>query len=44
MKKFINDAANAVPEALRGLALAHREILSVHEDPTYVARMGELFD
>ncbi len=38
MKKFINDSANVVPEALRGLALAHREILSVHEKPAYVAR------
>jgi dihydroxyacetone kinase-like protein len=38
MKKFINDAANVVPEALRGLGLAHRDILSVHEKPAYVAR------
>ena|ERR1700674_5100883 len=38
MKKLINDPANLVPEALRGLALAHRDILSVHESPTYVAR------
>src|SRR5467141_1295113 len=38
MKKFINDAVNVVPEALRGLARAHREILSVHERPAFVAR------
>src|SRR5438128_6574456 len=38
MKKFINDAVNVVPEALRGLGLAHREILSVHERPAFVAR------
>src|SRR2546430_2173593 len=38
MKKFINDAVNVVPEALRGLARAHREILSLHEKPAFVAR------
>ncbi len=38
MKKLINGAADVVPEALRGLALAHREILSVHEDPAWVGR------
>src|SRR2546426_6415706 len=38
MKKFSNDAVNVVPEALRGLGLAHREILSVHERPAFVAR------
>src|SRR6266853_566542 len=38
MKKFINDAVNVVSEALRGLALAHRDILSVHEKPAFVTR------
>src|SRR5207253_10827244 len=38
MKKFINDSVNLVPEALRGLARAHREILSLHEKPAFVAR------
>src|SRR5881227_4386474 len=38
MKKFINDAVNVVSEALRGLALAHRDILSVHEKPVFVTR------
>src|SRR3989442_3470582 len=38
MKMFINDAVNVVPEALRGLGLAHREILSVHERPAWGAR------
>jgi phosphoenolpyruvate---glycerone phosphotransferase subunit DhaK len=38
MKKFINDAVNVVSEALRGLARAHRDILSVHEKPAYVTR------
>src|SRR6266403_755971 len=38
MKKFINDAVNVVAEALRGLALAHRDILSVHEKPAFVTR------
>ena len=38
MKKFINDAVNVVSEAVRGLALAHRDILSVHEKPVFVTR------
>src|SRR5436305_11190301 len=38
MKKFIDDAVNVVPEALRGLARAHREILSLHEKPAFVVR------
>src|ERR1700730_16872854 len=38
MKKFVNDAVNVVSEALRGLALAHRDILSVHEKPAFVTR------
>jgi dihydroxyacetone kinase-like protein len=38
MKKFINDAENAVPEALRGLARAHRDLVALHEQPTYVTR------
>jgi dihydroxyacetone kinase-like protein len=38
VKKLINGAADVVPEALRGLALAHRDILSVHEDPAWVGR------
>jgi dihydroxyacetone kinase-like protein len=38
VKKLINDPANVVPEALRGLALAHPGLLSVHENPAWVAR------
>src|SRR5881227_3452292 len=38
MKKFINDAANAVPEALRGFGHAHRGLVTVHEKPAYVTR------
>src|SRR5438132_1849356 len=38
MKKFINDAANAVPEALRGFGHAHRGLVAVHEKPAYVTR------
>jgi dihydroxyacetone kinase-like protein len=38
VKKLIDGAADVVPQALRGLALAHREILSVHENPAYVTR------
>src|SRR5438477_2840679 len=38
MKKFINDAVNAVPEALRGFGHAHRGLVAVHEKPAYVTR------
>src|SRR5438552_5988276 len=38
MKKFINDAVNAVPEALRGFGHAHRGLVTVHEKPAYVTR------
>jgi dihydroxyacetone kinase-like protein len=38
MRKFLNDASNVVPEALRGFGRAHRSLVSVHERPTYVTR------
>jgi len=38
MKKLINDARNLVPEALRGFGKAHRDLVAVHENPTYVTR------
>ncbi len=38
MKKFINDAVNVVPEALRGFGHAHRGLVSVHEAPAFVTR------
>src|SRR5438105_361172 len=38
MKKFINDAADAVPEALRGFGHAHRGLVEVHQKPAYVTR------
>jgi dihydroxyacetone kinase-like protein len=38
MKKFINDAVNVVPEALRGFGRAHRGLVAVHEKPAYVTR------
>jgi len=38
MKKFVNDAVNVVPEALRGFASAHRGLVAVHEKPAYVTR------
>src|ERR1041384_90866 len=41
MKKFINDAVNAVPEALRGFGRAHRGLVEVHEKPAYVARASK---
>ena len=38
MKKLINDPANVVVEALRGMAAAHGDLLSVHYDPHYITR------
>jgi phosphoenolpyruvate---glycerone phosphotransferase subunit DhaK len=39
MKKLINDPQDAVQESLRGLALAHPDILRVSFDPVYVVRV-----
>src|ERR1041384_1206891 len=41
MKKFINDAVNAVPAAVRGFGRAHRGLVEVHEKPAYVARASK---
>jgi dihydroxyacetone kinase-like protein len=38
MKKLINDARNVVAESLRGFGKAHRDLVEVHENPTYVTR------
>ena len=38
MKKLINDPRNVVTEALRGFGKAHRDLVTVHENPTYVTR------
>jgi phosphoenolpyruvate---glycerone phosphotransferase subunit DhaK len=38
MKKLINDPLNVVPEALRGFARAHRDLVTLSENPIYVAR------
>ena len=38
MKKFLNDPADIVRESLRGLALAHADLLRYDEDGRYVAR------
>src|SRR5436190_23270561 len=38
MKKLINDPRHVVPEALRGFGKAHRDLVAVHENPTYVTR------
>ena len=40
MKKIINDPANVVDEALRGMALAHPDLLEVHLNPHYIVRTG----
>jgi dihydroxyacetone kinase-like protein len=38
MKKIINDPATVVAEALRGMALAHADVLRVIDDPAVVVR------
>jgi dihydroxyacetone kinase-like protein len=38
MKKIINDPATVVAESLRGMALAHADVLRVIEDPAVVVR------
>jgi dihydroxyacetone kinase-like protein len=38
MKKIINDPSTVVAESLRGLALAHADLLTVQEDPAVVYR------
>ncbi|HVK21770.1 MAG TPA: dihydroxyacetone kinase subunit DhaK [Actinokineospora sp.] len=38
MKKILNDPATIVVDALRGMALAHPDLLKVTEDPAVVAR------
>ncbi len=39
MKKLINDPANVVVEALRGMEAAHGDLLKVHYDPHYITRL-----
>ncbi|CAN5322234.1 dihydroxyacetone kinase subunit DhaK [soil metagenome] len=38
MKKLINDPGQVVAETLRGMELAHPDLLRVHTDPDYVVR------
>jgi dihydroxyacetone kinase-like protein len=38
MKKIINDPSTVVVEALRGMALAHPDLLRIIEDPAVIAR------
>jgi dihydroxyacetone kinase-like protein len=38
MKKLINDPQNVVVEALRGMEMAHADLLKVHYDPHYITR------
>ncbi|ANC30662.1 dihydroxyacetone kinase subunit DhaK [Isoptericola dokdonensis] len=40
MKKLLDDPAEAVTDALQGLAAAHPDLLTVHHEPTYVQRAG----
>jgi dihydroxyacetone kinase-like protein len=40
VKKIINDPENVVEESLRGMALAHADLLEVHIDPHYIVRAG----
>ncbi|MFD1044487.1 dihydroxyacetone kinase subunit DhaK, partial [Kibdelosporangium lantanae] len=38
MKKIINDPSTVVEESLRGLALAHADLLKVRTDPAVIYR------
>ena len=38
MKKLINSPENVVKESLAGLAVAHRDLVSVHYDPSFIVR------
>ena len=40
MKKLINKPEDVVKEALAGLALAHRDLVTVHLDPNIIVRAG----
>ena len=40
MKALINDPDTVVAESLAGMALAHADLLQVHEAPSYVLRKG----
>ncbi|MCL2454389.1 MAG: dihydroxyacetone kinase subunit DhaK [Micrococcales bacterium] len=40
MKKLINDPRDVVVESVEGFVLAHSDIVTVHGDPWYVARVG----
>ncbi|WHT18278.1 dihydroxyacetone kinase subunit DhaK [Crossiella sp. CA-258035] len=44
MKKIINDPADVVSEALRGMALAHADLLTVRTDPAVVHRVDAPVD
>ncbi|MFN8442315.1 MAG: dihydroxyacetone kinase subunit DhaK [Caldilineaceae bacterium] len=38
MKKLINNPENVITEALRGVAAAHSDLVTVHFDPNYIVR------
>jgi dihydroxyacetone kinase-like protein len=38
MKKLINSPENVVVEAMRGMAVAHANLIEVHFDPNYIVR------
>ena len=40
MKKMMNRVEDFLAESLRGFAMAHEEIVSLHTDPVFVTRRG----
>ncbi len=38
MKKFINEIDHLLDESLDGFAVAHRDIISLHREPTFITR------
>jgi len=38
MKKIINDPADVLTQSLRGFAVAHADLVTVHDDPAFIVR------
>ena len=38
MKKFVNDVSQLLIESLQGMAVAHGDLIALHQDPLYVTR------
>lgn len=41
MKKFVNNVENMLTESLSGFEKAHKELVTLHLDPTYITRLNK---